>query len=142
MNKKISIMLWTAVLWASSIMSPMLSNANNFANNINGGVNLNLSRTDESAWDAFIDFVQNAVNWILWVLWLIAVIILIWWGFQMVTAAGDDGKYKKWFTIVKQATIGLILIWVSWLIISLIFSFVWSTADNATSTWTTNTTQQ
>jgi len=141
MNKKIGIVLWTAVLWASSIMTPMVSNAV-FGQNIQNGNKLNVSGNDQWAWNAFIDFVQNAVNWILWVLWLITVIILIWWGFQMVTAAGDDGKYKKWFTIVKQATIGLILIWVSWLIISLIFSFVWSTADNATSTsWPGNATQ-
>jgi type IV secretory pathway VirB2 component (pilin) len=64
------------------------------------------------------------VNWILALLGLITIIILIWGGFQMVTAAGDDSKYKKGFTIVKQAVIGLILIGVSALIVNLIFSFV------------------
>ena len=44
----------------------------------------------------------------------------------MVTAAWDDGKYKKGFTIVKQAVIGLILIWASAMIINLVFSFMQS----------------
>jgi hypothetical protein len=39
----------------------------------------------------------------------------------MITAAGDDGKYKKGFTILKQAGIGLVFIGVSWLIVSVIF---------------------
>jgi fumarate reductase subunit C len=45
--------------------------------------------------EGFLDFVQTAVNWILALLGLITIIILIYGGFQMVTAAGDDGKYKK-----------------------------------------------
>ncbi len=80
--------------------------------------------------EGFIWFVESAVNWILWLLALITIIILIWGWFQMITAAWDDGKYKKWFTIVKQAVIWLILIWASALIVNLVFSFM-----------TTNTTQ-
>ena len=34
---------------------------------------------------------------------LIALVILIRGGFQMVTAAGDDAKYKKGFKILQQA---------------------------------------
>jgi hypothetical protein len=52
---------------------------------------------------------------------LIALIICLWGGFQMVTAAGDDGKYKKGMTILKQAAIGLIIIGVAWLFVSVIF---------------------
>ena len=39
----------------------------------------------------------------------------------MVTAAGDDGKYKKGLTILKQAAIGLIIVGISWIIVSFIF---------------------
>ena len=52
---------------------------------------------------------------------LIALVVLLWGGFQMVTAAGDEGKHKKGFTILKQAAIGLIFIGLSWLFVSLIF---------------------
>ena len=67
-------------------------------------------------------------------LWLITIIILIYGGIQMVTAAWDDWKYKKWFTIVKQAIIGLILIWTSALIVNLIFNFV--NTNTETTGWT------
>jgi hypothetical protein len=39
----------------------------------------------------------------------------------MVTAAGDETKYKKGFKILEQAAIGLVFIGVSWLVVSLIF---------------------
>jgi uncharacterized membrane protein YukC len=42
----------------------------------------------------------------------------------MVTAAGNDEKYKKGFTILKQAGIGLILIGLAWLIVSFFFFVV------------------
>jgi hypothetical protein len=42
----------------------------------------------------------------------------------MVTAAGDEAKYKKGFKILQQAAIGLIFIGASWLIISLIFYII------------------
>jgi len=126
MNKKLSILLGSAIIWASSITAPMLATAQGgfgqqrwtsiwvAGNDMWGG--------SGSEW--FLDFIQTALNRILGLLGLITIILLIWGGFQMVTAAGDDGKYKKWFTIVKQAAIGLILIGVSALIVSLIFNFV------------------
>jgi hypothetical protein len=39
----------------------------------------------------------------------------------MVTAAGDDAKYKKGMSILKQAGIGLVIIWLAWLIVSVVF---------------------
>lgn len=39
----------------------------------------------------------------------------------MVTAAGDDGKYKKGMTILKQAAIGLVIVGIAWMFVSLIF---------------------
>jgi len=131
MKKTLNKLLWTTIIGISSVATPMLANAGSFNSNLHGS-KLNVADGEQNAGNAFLDFVQNWVNWVLGILWLITVVILIWWGFLMVTAAGDDTKYKKGFTIVKQASIWLILIGVSWLIVSLIFSFVWSTADNAT----------
>lgn len=39
----------------------------------------------------------------------------------MVTAAGDDKKYQSGFTILKQAAVGLIVVGISWIIVSFIF---------------------
>ena len=55
------------------------------------------------------------------ILALIALCILLRGGFQMVTAAGDDAKYKNGFKILKQAGLGLVFIGVSWLVVSVIF---------------------
>ena len=83
--------------------------------------------TDSNASSSsLLDTITNAVNWILGMLALIALIICLWGGFQMVTAAGDDGKYKKGMTILKQAAIGLIIIGVAWLFVSVIFWAIWT----------------
>ena len=68
--------------------------------------------------------IQNAINLILGLLGTIALVILLWGGFQMVTAAGDEGKHKKGFTILKQAATGLIFIGVAALFVQLIFWFI------------------
>ena len=136
MKKKLWVLLGTATIGVSSIATPMLTTAQ-FTNQRNSNIGVPGAEVGGQGSEGFLDFVQNAVNWILALLGLITVIILIYGGFQMVTAAGDDGKYKKGFTIVKQAVIGLILIGVSYLIVNLIFSFVNTTAQPATGGGTT-----
>ena len=84
--------------------------------------NVGVGGTSSSTGDAkLIDVIKSFINWTLWMLALITLVILLWGGFQMVTAAGDDAKYKKWFTILKQAGMWLAFIALSWLVVSLIF---------------------
>ena len=71
--------------------------------------------------DGLIKVRKNAINWILGILGLITFILLLWGGFQMVTAAGDDKKFGAGQTILKQAGIGLLFIAGSWLMVSMIF---------------------
>ena len=73
------------------------------------------------AGDSLINTIKSGINRLLGLLGLIALIVLLWGGFQMVTAAGDDGKYKEGFKILKQAGIGLLFIGLAWLFVSLIF---------------------
>ena len=42
----------------------------------------------------------------------------------MVTAAGNDSKFKKGGAIIKNAAIGIAIILLSWLIVSLVFWLV------------------
>lgn len=83
--------------------------------------NIGVSWTGTAQGGKLIDVIKSFINRMLGILALIALVILLWGGFQMVTAAGDDAKYKKGFKILQQAAIGLVFIWVSWLIVSLIF---------------------
>ena len=69
--------------------------------------------------------IKNAINWVLWILSLIVFILLLWWGFQMVTANWDDKKFGAGMTILKQAAIWLGFIAVSWLLVSMIFRVLW-----------------
>ncbi len=52
---------------------------------------------------------------------LIAFGMLLFGGFQMVTAGGDEEGYKKGFVYLKNAAIGLGFIALSWMIVTLIF---------------------
>ena len=78
--------------------------------------------------DSLILTIKNGINWLLGLLGLIALVVLLWGGFQMVTAAGDDGKYKAGFKILKQAGVGLLFIGLAWLFVSLIFFVIQSIA--------------
>ncbi len=80
-----------------------------------------VSGTEQLQGGKLIDIIKNFINWLLGMLALIALVILLRGGFQMVTAAGDDAKYKKGFKILQQAAIGLVFIGVSRLLVSVIF---------------------
>ncbi len=69
--------------------------------------------------------IKNTINWILSILSLIVFVLLLWWGFQMVTANWDDKKFSAWVTILKQSAIWLGFIAVSWLMVSMIFRILW-----------------
>ncbi len=85
-------------------------------------------------WDSFANVVKGFINWSLGILALIALIILLWGGFQMVTAAGDEERYKKWFTILKQAALWLAMIGVARFIVSLIFFVINLVSNGAVNT--------
>lgn len=98
--------------------------------NVTAGFNINkdnssniggIAGAGQDAGGSLIDVIKNTLNWILGMLSLIVFVLLLWWGFQMVTAAGDDKKFSAGQTILKQAGIGLAFIAASWLIVSMIF---------------------
>jgi len=65
--------------------------------------------------------IKTFINRVLGLLSLIALVVLLYGGFNMVTAAGDEAKYKKGFKILQQAAVGLAIIGLSWIIVSAIF---------------------
>ncbi len=68
--------------------------------------------------------IQNAINRVLGILALIVLVLLLWGGFQMITAAGDEEKYGAGFTILKQAALGLVFIGLAWFVVSMIFFLI------------------
>ena len=98
--------------------------------NVTAGFNINkdnssniggIAGAGQDAGGSLIDVIKKTLNWILGMLSLIVFVLLLWWGFQMVTAAGDDKKFAAGQTILNQAGIGLAFIAASWLIVSMIF---------------------
>ncbi len=85
----------------------------------NAGITWINASTDQGG--NLIDVIKSFINWMLGMLALIALVVLLFGGFQMVTAAGDETKYKKGFKILQQAAIGLVFIGVSRLLVSAIF---------------------
>ena len=82
------------------------------------------------ALETTLDIIRNIINYALWLLSLVALIYLILHGFMMVTAAGDDERYKKWLAWIKYAAIAIGWIWLSWFVISFIFWIITNiTAD-------------
>ena len=71
-----------------------------------------------------VDGIKGFVNWVLGLLSFIALCVLLYGGFQMITAAGDEAKYNAGLTILKQAAIGLIFVGLSWMIVTFIFSII------------------
>ena len=132
--KKLLLSMVIGILWIGSVF---LANtyAAWFTNQNASSIWVAWAQTGGIWNTGFIDFVQTAINWILGFLAMITIIILIWGGFQMVTAAWDEGKYKKGFTIVKQAVVWIILIWASALIVNLIFSFMNTNTTTGWATW-------
>jgi type IV secretory pathway VirB2 component (pilin) len=72
--------------------------------------------------------VINIINWILGLLGIIAVIMILYAGFQWMTAGGNEDKVSSAKKIISAAIIGLIIILLAWAIVN----FVLKTAGNVT----------
>lgn len=76
------------------------------------------------ALDATMNLIQIIINYALWILAFLALVYLIYHGFLMFSAAGDDKKFDKWKSGIKIAAIALIGIGLSWMIVSVILWFI------------------
>lgn len=80
-----------------------------------------LKWSNNSADSAVQTLIGNAIAF----LYLVAVVFGLWGWFNILTAWGNDDKVKKWKTIIIQALIGLVVIWlassvVSWVVTKLL----------------------
>ena len=85
----------------------------------------NLIGSNQSlAWDRLLTTIKNAVNWLMWILATIALVICLYGWFKMVTAAGDEKKYQDGLKVLKYAALWLAVIWIAWMVVSIIFWFI------------------
>lgn len=118
--------LWLWLLWM--INNTNTVNATWFWINTEQVSSIEWLWTSEDKGEWLITVIKNFINRTLWTLSLIALILLLRWGRKMLTAAGDETKYKDGFKILKQAAIWLAVIGLSWFIVSMIF---WIIKDNS-----------
>ncbi|MFZ2150869.1 MAG: pilin [Candidatus Absconditicoccaceae bacterium] len=88
---------------------------------LGGIVNPGLIQDHGTAMNSTMAIIKNIINYALGLVSVIALVYLIYHGFLMVTAAGDDTQYKKGMKGLKFAAIALVGIGLSWLVISFIF---------------------
>ena len=80
-----------------------------------------LKGSAEGADSAIQVLIANAITF----LYLVAVVFALWGGFNILTAGGDEEKVKKGKTILIQAAIGLVVIFlassiVNWVVTSIL----------------------
>jgi len=100
---------------------------NTFTKTTDSAGGIGVAKSGEAATngaDGLIGAVKTAINRVLGLLALIALIICLWAGWKMLTATGDQKKYEEGFTMLRQAGIGLVMIGISWLLVSFIFRVI------------------
>lgn len=85
-------------------------------------INSNLEGSNQSADIVIQDWVATISTF----LYIIAVIVILWAGFQILTAAWDEEKTKKWKTIIIQAVVWLLVIFIASSIVNLIINALFS----------------
>lgn len=100
-------------------------NSPGWSGSLAGIVGVDSQITDHAtAKNATLQVVKNIVNYALGLLSLIALVYLIFNGFLILTAGGDDTQYKKGLKSIKNALIAIAGIGASRLIVSAIFRLI------------------
>jgi hypothetical protein len=81
--------------------------------------------------------IQNYIVNAFFFLYLAAVLYWLYWWFLILTAASDEEKVKKWKTIIIQALIWLVVIYLAWPIINFFLWWDWGTWILLDDNWTT-----
>lgn len=128
---------WEATIFNSN--QDQYINANDISNPIRDGAYTAIKSPDESneiggiqgtnqkiedhtdAREKTFTIVRNLINYSLGLLSLVALVYMIYHGIVILTAAGDDAKYKQGMKGIKFGAIALIGVWFSRIIVSSIF---------------------
>jgi len=84
--------------------------------------------------------IKKFINWALGMLATVALVICLYAGFKMMTAGGDDGRFKEGKEMIKKAAIGLIIIGFSRMIVSFIMWIIGNLTEDKNGTTISETT--
>jgi len=85
--------------------------------------------TDNCTWEQLGTLVRNVFKFALFDLAIpIAVVMFVWAGFEMMTAGGDEGKFKEGRKRMTGVAIGLVIAFCAYLIVQTIINFITGTS--------------
>ncbi len=99
---------------AGTVINPLTSN---FGLSESSYSNVGLNRNSD-----FKTTITNTINWVLGFLGVVAVVLILWGGFKMMTASGDEEKAAAGKKTLVYAVIGLVVIFLAWGIASFVLS--------------------
>jgi len=79
---------------------------------------------DEDTNAGLLDTIKNAINRCLGILATVTLCFCMYWWFRMLTSWSDSKWYDAGWKILKNALIWLAIIWLAWMIVSVVFWFV------------------
>ncbi len=107
----------------SNLDDPLRNGTRSAVQQVGWVIDADTSTSEQSQWNV-LKYISKWINYFLWLLGLLLIILIIFQWIKIITAAWDDNKQKEAFKNVKNYILALIWIWVSYLIINLIFHFV------------------
>ncbi|MFA5052143.1 MAG: hypothetical protein WC544_03740 [Patescibacteria group bacterium] len=116
-NKKLPVYAWIAIAvgWLAFISHRAMA-VESIQFDPNGEIKNSLQLPDKSP----VDITIRTIQWVLGMLGLVAVIMIIFGGFMWMTAAGNEERVKKAKTILTSAIIGMIVILLSWAMVTFV----------------------
>lgn len=90
------------------------------ARDVNWIIDYEILDSDDAQYET-LTYVRRIFNYFLMFLASVALVYLLYHGFLMVTAAWNEERYKKGLKWISFAVIAIVWVWVSWMIISLVF---------------------
>ncbi len=79
--------------------------------------------SDEANGEAIRDTIKDVLNFLLTFVGIIAVAFIIWAGFLMMTAAGNEEQVESGKKIIIWAAVGILVILFAWVIVAFVVDF-------------------
>jgi len=79
---------------------------------------------NKGTWWDLGGIINSLLTYLLGFLALVAVLFAVYGGFQILTAGWDDDKVKKGKTTLINALLGLFVIWISYAVVSFLFTSI------------------
>lgn len=122
--KKLLLTLW--IIWAIILWNSFAIAGNGFQLSNEYVSWIDVPRTDETdnSNPQALYIAVKVINRVLSLTSVVAIVMFLIWGFKVILSNGDETKAKGWYKILKNATIWIVIIWLTRAIIRLIFRFV------------------